>query len=312
VTTQYLYDAFGRRVKKISGTTTTFYLWDNENLIAEYSAAGQRTKRYAYIPNRHAALQIEDANGIYNVHTNHLDTPTQLTDSTQKIVWQANYQAFGNTQINQDPDANGKTIIYNQRFPGQYADTETGLYYNFYRDYDPSTGRYLQSDPIGLNGGINLYGYVQGNPLNWFDLFGLASTIPDPNGIIPGGPWTPASGQLPGDFQGPPKPGGGPRDLCRYVPDENNGGTPGAREPYWKTKSSEGGWQRFNGNGSPISPAQAHGHNGEKLGANPFKSGGGGLGGGPIKPPINPVKPMPGGGGPKLPPTKRGGGDINM
>jgi len=173
VTTQYLYDAFGRRVKKTSGGTTTFYLWDNENLIAEYSAAGQRTKRYAYIPNRHAALQIEDANGIYNVHTNHLDTPTQLTDSTQKVVWTANYQAFGNTTINQDPDANGKSIVYNQRFPGQYADAETGLYYNFYRDYDPATGRYLQSDPIGLNGGINLYGYVAGNPMYWIDALGL-------------------------------------------------------------------------------------------------------------------------------------------
>jgi hypothetical protein len=160
-------------VKKTSGSTTTFYLWDNENLIAEYSATGQRTKRYAYIPNRHAALQIEDANGIYNVHTNHLDTPTQLTDATQKIVWQANYQAFGNTQINQDPDANGKSIVYNQRFPGQYADAETGLYYNFYRDYDPGTGRYLQSDPIGLNGGINLYAYVAGNPLYWIDPRGL-------------------------------------------------------------------------------------------------------------------------------------------
>ncbi len=173
VTTLYKYDAFGRRVTKNSGGVTTFYVWDNENLIAEYNTAGQRTKRYAYIPNRYAALQLEDANGIYHVHTNHLDTPTQLTDSAQKIVWQANYQAFGNTNINQDPDANGIAIIYNQRFPGQYQDTETNLYYNFYRDYDPSTGRYLQSDPIGLDGGINLYGYVGGNPLNWVDAFGL-------------------------------------------------------------------------------------------------------------------------------------------
>jgi hypothetical protein len=208
-------------VKKTSGSTTTFYLWDNENLIAEYSAAGQRTKRYAYIPNRHAALQIEDANGVYHVHTNHLDTPTQLTDSTQKIVWQANYQAFGNTQINQDPDANGKSIVYNQRFPGQYQDVETNLYYNFYRDYDPATGRYLQSDPIGLNGGINLYSYVLGNPLYWVDATGeTASALAIPavvGGIalcilsgacIPDLPQQPDQPAYPGDR--PDCPGGTP------------------------------------------------------------------------------------------------------
>ncbi len=182
VTTLYKYDAFGRRVAKNSSGVTTFYVWDNENLISEYNTAGQRTKRYAYIPNRYAALQLEDANGIYQVHTNHLDTPTQLTDSAQKIVWQANYQAFGNTNINQDPDANGIAIIYNQRFPGQYQDVETNLYYNFYRDYDPSTGRYLQSDPIGLGGGINVYGYVSGNPLKWIDVLGLYCVTCTANG----------------------------------------------------------------------------------------------------------------------------------
>jgi RHS repeat-associated protein len=64
-------------------------------------------------------------------------------------------------------------IENNLRFPGQYYDRETGLHYNYHRYYDPDTGRYLTPDPIGLAGGMNLYVYVDGNPVNWSDPLGL-------------------------------------------------------------------------------------------------------------------------------------------
>jgi len=119
----------------------------------------------------------------YYFHNDHLGTPQALTDKDQNVVWKANYTPFGEANITKED------VEMNLRLPGQYFDQETGLHYNYFRDYDPSTGRYVQSDPIGLNGGINTYGYVAGNPLNSIDPFGLycisvggITTCRNPNG----------------------------------------------------------------------------------------------------------------------------------
>ncbi|MBI3730906.1 MAG: hypothetical protein HY254_21555 [Burkholderiales bacterium] len=111
---------------------------------------------------------------MYDIHTDHLNTPRVITDNTGTEVWRWDSAPFGETLPNEQPQNNVSKFVWNQRFPGQYYDEETGLHYNYFRDYDPQSGRYVQSDPIGLRGGINTYGYVAGNPIRFSDRFGLA------------------------------------------------------------------------------------------------------------------------------------------
>lgn len=117
---------------------------------------------------------------IYYIYPDHLNTPRAITNEAATTVWKwENADPFGNNAANEDPDGNSQAFVFNLRFPGQYADRETNTHYNMMRDYDPSIGRYVQSDPIGLGGGINTYAYVGGNPLSNVDPFGL-KTVPDP------------------------------------------------------------------------------------------------------------------------------------
>ena len=98
------------------------------------------------------------------LHTNHLGTPYMATNKAGQKTWRTYSQAFGESIIDK-----ASTTPVNLRFPGQYFDEETSTPYNFQRDYSPYTGRYLQSDPIGLEGGENLYAYVYNDPLGYID-----------------------------------------------------------------------------------------------------------------------------------------------
>ena len=111
---------------------------------------------------------------IYYILTDHLNTPRKVTDEYGVVLWSWNSDAFGTTLANEDVDINGTDFVFNLRFPGQYFDSESGKHYNYFRDYEPGTGRYLESDPIGLNGGMNTFGYVNGNPLIYIDKYGLS------------------------------------------------------------------------------------------------------------------------------------------
>ena len=162
----YSYNGRGERVKKL-GTATTYYYYDsNGQLIAELDGSGNTVREYVYLGGQPLALIT--AGNVYTIHTDHLGTPQIITDQSQNTVWNADYEPFGQTTITTE------TVINNLRFPGQYFDGKTGLHYNYFRDYDPETGRYVESDPIGLYGGINTYLYAYANPIH----------LPDPSGLI--------------------------------------------------------------------------------------------------------------------------------
>ncbi|UCV03884.1 RHS repeat domain-containing protein [Dechloromonas denitrificans] len=112
------------------------------------------------------------------LETDHLGTPRAARNAAGTLVWQWESDAFGATPANEDPDGDGTATTINLRFPGQYYDKESGLHYNWHRYYDPRVGRYISADPIGLDGGLNLFGYVNGNPLSIIDPEGLAGAIP--------------------------------------------------------------------------------------------------------------------------------------
>jgi RHS repeat-associated protein len=121
------------------------------------------------------------------------------------MVWRWDHADPFGAAAPDDSLAGAVAFAYNPRFPGQMFDREAGVHYNYFRDYDPKTGRYLQSDPIGLQGGVNTYGYVLGNPVSNTDPLGLQTwpgdagpstprpTIPGPFDILQ--PGTPANNQ---------------------------------------------------------------------------------------------------------------------
>jgi RHS repeat-associated protein len=193
---RYAYNARGERVSKTvinaNGIArTTYFLYQDNQLDAEADETGRIMAQYLYFNHMPLAkleygktragtgllailkrwLGLHDKSTdsqFYAIHTDHLGTPQLVTDAQQQPVWQANYTAFGNANV-----STGK-ITLNLRLPGQYFDDETGHHYNYFRYYDPHVGRYLTSDPIGLDGGMNTYNYVGGNPISLIDSFGLA------------------------------------------------------------------------------------------------------------------------------------------
>jgi RHS repeat-associated protein len=209
---RYAYNALDERVGKHTEGGTTYYLYADNHMVAEIDGGGRITAHYLYRantpiakietrslhrdqegwtraePNRTQRLMrwmhrslfgvdeipaiVGSARVLY-LHTDHIGALRAATDTRSRVVWKATYQAFGAANPIEDPDADGAPVRIALRLPGQQFDSESGLHYNYYRNYDPRLGRYLESDPIGLEGGINTYTYASSDPIARYDPFGL-------------------------------------------------------------------------------------------------------------------------------------------
>lgn len=133
----------------------------NGNIIAEYDSAGTVLREYIWLEER--PLAVVDHSGtspvIYHVHSDHLGRPVVMTDDTKTKVWEANFLPFGGVHSLTGP----ASLDY--RFPGQWFQLESGLHYNWHRHYDPTTGRYLQPDPLGMPDGPSRWAYALNSPL---------------------------------------------------------------------------------------------------------------------------------------------------
>jgi RHS repeat-associated protein len=168
----YTYDPLGRRISKTANGATTYFHYNNWVLCGEYGIAvnGNVNEHhsYGYSPASGSPLFIKQGGEYYYCLNDHLGTPQKIISVSGRVVWSAVYGAFGEAAV-----GIGAEIENNIRFPGQYFDSESGIHYNFFRYYDPETGRYISKDPIGIKGGLNLYAYCGSDAINGTDRFGL-------------------------------------------------------------------------------------------------------------------------------------------
>jgi RHS repeat-associated protein len=162
---EYVYNGFGQRVKKTVNGVTTIFLYDFDgNLIAESQADSIITSEYLYMGKSRIARVDAGSGEVFYFHNDHLGTPEIMTDESGNAVWEATNKPFGEANVKST-----STLNNNFRLPGQIYDEETGLHYNYFRDYHPGIGRYIEADPIGMKGGMNLYIYCANDPVNSID-----------------------------------------------------------------------------------------------------------------------------------------------
>ncbi len=177
-----------------NGNTLTIGTAKTYGWLGDYDNTGTPSQQVIWMDDLPVGILVgaSTAQALHYIEADALGTPRVVVDPARgangAAVWNWDLQgeAFGTTPPNENPDGDANLFVLNMRFPGQLYDAVSGLNYNYFRDYDPGIGRYAQSDPVGLYGGISTHGYVVGNPLRYTDPFGL-EVIGIHTDAVPGG-----------------------------------------------------------------------------------------------------------------------------
>jgi RHS repeat-associated protein len=249
-TVTFKYDPLGRRIEKVSPSTTSIFAYDGNNLIETVNATGGVVARYTQGQNIDEPLAESRSGTVSYYEQDGIGSVTSLTNSSGTVAQTYSYDSFGN----QTASSGSLTNFF--RYAGREFDTETGLYYYRARYYDPTTGRFLSEDRPNVTSDIHgFYQYARNNPALWIDPTGLDPAPPGPPPV--------------------PVPGGGPGNGWQWNPNPGNprGGTwgpqtpiPGQSQPsgswdpdgHWDIDNGKGGRQRYDPDGNPITPQQAH------------------------------------------------------
>jgi RHS repeat-associated protein len=189
-TVTFKYDPFGRRIEKISPTTTSIFTYDGEKLVETVNGSGSEVAHYTQGQSIDEPLAMQRGTTTDYYEADGLGSITSLTAANGSIVQTYAYDSFGNTT-----NSTGSVTNF-FRYTGREFDTETGLYFIRARYFDPTAGRFISEDPIRFSGGVNFYRYVGNNPVNLIDPFGL-------------GPWGTGIGAALGGILGAIVGGGG-------------------------------------------------------------------------------------------------------
>jgi RHS repeat-associated protein len=171
-TVSYRYDPFGRRTYKSSSAGTSIYAYDNDNLIEETNGAGAVVARYTQTENVDEPLAMLRGAATSYYEPDALGTVTSLSNATGALTQTYTFDSFGNQT------ASNGSLTNPFQYVGREFDSETTLYFMRARYFDPKTGRFLSEDPIGFNGGNNFYAYVENDPADQSDPFGLCAPSP--------------------------------------------------------------------------------------------------------------------------------------
>ncbi|WP_211161852.1 RHS repeat-associated core domain-containing protein [Xanthomonas campestris] len=179
VTMNYRYNGRGEQVRRFLGTTNTYTLYDEAgHWLGDYDTSGAPKQQAIWLDDLPVGL-LANTNKLHYIEPDHLGSPRVVIDPIRDVAvwtWSLKGEAFGNTAPNQDPDGDGAALVLDMRFPGQRFDAASGLNQNYFRDHETVSGRYVESDSLGLAAGISTYSYVLSNPLMDSDSLGQQSS----------------------------------------------------------------------------------------------------------------------------------------